>query len=109
MEYKEKLEIPAQTKEVAHYISSCLKCGCDDIDVDFYPDKWGDISTLTCKNKQCENKLRLVRCSIKNAIAEWNRQNDIPTLIANKKEQIPLIRKEIRELGILLKSRKNKK
>ncbi len=105
MIYKQNVLIPSTEEIVEHYVAKCIKCGNDDIHIYEYADKYGFISSAQCKNKQCDNKVKINACKIA-AIKEWNNQNDILTLIENKKLLIIKTKNEIIKLSQLLKNTK---
>lgn len=107
MIYKTKVQIPATEKILEHYVASCVDCGNDDIQIDEYEDNFGFISTATCK--KCKKEIRK-NVSETGVIAEWNKNNDIPTLIEIKSALIVKLKDEIKTLKMKQKLReKNKK
>ena len=103
MIYKENVRIPSSEKVVEHYVANCVKCNSDDIYIQQYEDTFGYISTATCK--KCKSEVK-VQSRIKDVILKWNKLNDIPLLIENKKLLILQTKEEIKELIKLQKIRK---
>ena len=108
MIYEQKVKIPSATKIVKHTISNCVKCGNDVIKIEEYEDKYGFISTMSCKNKNCKNEVKVNADEIA-VIKEWNKQNNISTLIRNKKKLIADTQSEIKRLMKLKTVRGQKK
>jgi len=106
MEYKEKVIIPSSTEVVIHFVSICIKCANDDINISEYEDRYGFISTATCK--ACKNEVKL-NGGKSVVIKAWNKQNDIPTLILDKTELIAKTKDEIKGLKILQRARRKTK
>ncbi len=104
MIYIEKKRIPSKEILIEHILSNCIKCGSDDININEYDDKYGFITTITCKNKKCKHEI-IVNADSKTCIKEWNLQNNIPIVIENKKLQILKIKQEIKDLIKLNKQR----
>ncbi len=96
MIYKQKVTVPSQNKVIEHVVAQCLKCGSDDIDIREYEDNFGYISTAKCNS--CQNEVKVNACEV-DVINEWNNQNDIPTLIANKLNLISTTKEEIAKLS----------
>jgi hypothetical protein len=90
----------ASNKEVKHNIANCVKCGNSDIKIDEYDDQYGYISTASCK--KCKSKVK-DNVGAVTIIKQWNKQNDISTLIKDKTALIVTLKNEI----VLLK-KKNK-
>lgn len=105
MEYKQKIRIPSSEKVVSHFVASCIKCNNDDINISEYEDKYGFISTATCKNKACKNEVKVNAGDVA-VIKAWNKQNDITTLITDKTELIEITKAEIKELKLLQRTRR---
>lgn len=108
MIYEQKLQIPSTTKIIKHKIANCVKCGNDDIKIEEYEDQFGYISTASCENKSCKNKVKINALEIA-VLKEWNRQNDIPTLIQDKRKLIVQTQSEIKKLIKLKTVRGQKK
>ena len=77
------------------YLSPCLKCNCDNLDVDIYEDKYGDITTITCK--RCKNTEK--------GFKTWNDNNDINMVLTNKTKLFEQLKIEISELKKLKRKR----
>ncbi len=108
MKYKQKITIPATTKVIEHDIARCVACGCDDIKIEEYEDTFGFISTATCNNIDCNNKIKDTVSEI-GIITLWNEQNDISLLIERKKLLLLNTKEEIKVLQMLQKNRNKKK
>ncbi len=80
------------------YVAPCIRCGCDDINIDVYEDKYGDIITITCKN--CKNETK------KGGIVGWNNENDIDVVLSNKIKAFENLKVEISELKKLKNKRR---
>lgn len=107
MEYKHKIHIPSTQKENTYQIAQCVKCDCDIINIEDYEDNYGPISTATCTNKSCNRKIQM-NVGIPTIIKEWNKQNDISILIADKTQLIYDTKNEILDLKKKQKSRLKK-
>lgn len=107
MEYEKRIRVPSFEKFLKHFVASCVKCNCDDIQIDEYEDQFGFISTATCKNKTCKNSVK-VNADDVSVIKVWNKQNDIATLIMDKTKLIEDTKAEIKQLKLLHKSRRIK-
>lgn len=105
MEYKKTVRIPTSEKVVSHFVSSCIKCNNDDINISEYEDKYGFISRATCKNKSCKNEVKVNGGDVA-VIKAWNKQNDITTLISDKNELIENTKAEIKKLKLLQRKRR---
>jgi hypothetical protein len=108
MEYIRKVTIPPTVKEVRYFVSDCVKCGSGDISIDIYEDDFGYISKAKCRNKSCDNELRVTLNHV-GLINEWNNNNHIPTMIENRKILIETTKQEIKDLVKLQKSRTQRK
>jgi hypothetical protein len=97
-----KKTIPQKTKEIELFVSPCIKCNSDDITIEEYGDKYGFISTATCK--KCGNCIKQ-NVSEEKIIEEWNNANDIPIVIINKTMLIIKLKQEIIDLKKLQKDR----
>lgn len=95
MIYQQKVRIPQSEKIINHNIAKCIKCDCDDITLEEYEDKYGCISTAKCK--KCKIEIR-DNVSIVGIIKQWNKQNDIPTLIKDKSKLVNTLKNEIKFL-----------
>lgn len=95
MIHKQKIHVPSKEVVVEHNIASCIICANDDISIDEYEDKYGFISTATCK--KCGNNVR-ENVSEGHIIKTWNNQNDIQTVIQNKTKLIISLNEEIKML-----------
>jgi len=105
MIHEQKLQIPSSVKIIKHKIAKCIKCGNDDIKIEEYEDRYGFISTASCK--KCKNEVKRNTTEV-GIIKEWNNQNDISILIKNKKKLILQTTSEIKKL-MKLKNIRNKK
>ena len=92
-----------QTVMNEYYVAPCIGCDCDDINVNEYEDKYGYITTLTCKG--CKSEIKINE-GLKGGIDEWNNKNDINILIASKTIEIDDLKNEIKGLKTKLKKKK---
>ena len=106
MEHNEIVTVPSHKKTITRFVTPCLKCGNDDIKIEEYEDRYGPISTATCKNKSCKNEVK-ENSFLASIIKLWNKQNDIDTLVADKKALIESTKAEIKDL--IIKQRLMKK
>ncbi len=93
-------------KEVEIYIAPCVKCGIDKIKIGDCGYNTFNVAYAECK---CGNKWSS-SCGdspdLKWIAGEWNKLNDIVTLIKNKESQISNLKTEIVKLKKLQKERK---
>ena len=97
MIYNKKVNIPSTSKLIEHKVAKCIKCGNDDINIQEYEDQYGFISIVSCKKTNCKNEVRLNASEVC-AIKEWNKKNDIKTVIADKEKLITKTKLEIIKL-----------
>lgn len=105
MMHKIKVQIPSQVREDINYVASCINCDCSIIKIEEYEDKYGCISTAKCTGCKAEVKVNASEVAV---IKEWNKQNDIPTLLADKSDLIVSTKKEIEYLKSVQKLRAKK-
>jgi len=106
MIHKQKIHIPSSEKIVELFVSSCIKCDNDDIKIEEYEDKYGFISTETCK--KCNNEIKQ-NTTEGGIIKAWNDVNDISILIENKSNLIISLKEEINFLKVKQKKRRKLK
>lgn len=105
MMHKTKVQIPSTTRVDEHYVAACIKCDCDIIKIEEYEDQYGFISTAKCTG--CKQEIK-ENCGEVGIIKAWNKQNDIPTLLADKAALIISTKKEIEYLKSVQKLRAKK-
>lgn len=105
MIYKENVNIPSSRKVIEHNVSSCIKCGSDNIHIEEYEDNFGCISTAKCRD--CKQEVK-INASLSGVILKWNEGNDIILVIADKERLIEDAKNEIKALKKLLNNRKRR-
>jgi hypothetical protein len=106
MIYKQKVNIPSSHKVIEHNVSSCIKCGSDNISIEEYEDNFGYISTAKCRD--CTHEIKS-NTPISGVIIKWNEANDIPLVIADRERLLVDAKNEIKAFKKLLNSRKRAK
>jgi len=97
MNYSKKSFVPSQTKEEQIYVAPCIKCGSDDINVREYEDKYGFITTVSCKD--CMEQVKINAGDIE-GIKLWNSKNDVDQLIESKTALIAILKEELKKLKV---------